>query len=234
MKKFTGAATISCAVIALALTACAPQSNENGAASADDAKETPITVAWSADSECGTCHATEQASYDDAACVASTHEGQACISCHADASGLATAHEGKTASDTMPKKLKKTEVPDDACLSCHYGAREELVAATVDVAVVDSKGTAVNPHDVTPSEQHDTIRCREACRQSRCGMRKLPSRRRVRVLHVPRLTRPLRGRPRRGHACNKLRIPPLFLLWNLGRNPRARTAVRYHDAHGNH
>lgn len=81
MKKFTGAATISCAVIALALTACAPQSNENGAASADDAKETPITVAWSADSECGTCHATEQASYDDAACVASTHEGQACISC---------------------------------------------------------------------------------------------------------------------------------------------------------
>ena len=67
MKKFTGAATISCAVIALALTACAPQSNENGAASADDAKETPITVAWSADSECGTCHATEQASYDDAA-----------------------------------------------------------------------------------------------------------------------------------------------------------------------
>ena len=55
MKKFTGAATISCAVIALALTACAPQSNENGAASADDAKETPITVAWSADSECGTC-----------------------------------------------------------------------------------------------------------------------------------------------------------------------------------
>ena len=64
MKKFTGAATISCAVIALALTACAPQSNENGAASADDAKETPITVAWSADSECGTCHATEQASYD--------------------------------------------------------------------------------------------------------------------------------------------------------------------------
>ena len=99
MKKFTGAATISCAVIALALTACAPQSNENGAASADDAKETPITVAWSADSEC------------------------------------------------------------DACLSCHYGAREELVAATVDVAVVDSKGTAVNPHDVTPSEQHDTIRC---------------------------------------------------------------------------
>ena len=48
MKKFTGAATISCAVIALALTACAPQSNENGAASADDAKETPITVAWSA------------------------------------------------------------------------------------------------------------------------------------------------------------------------------------------
>mgnify|MGYP000893182118 CR=1 FL=1 len=144
MKKFTGAATISCAVIALALTACAPQSNENGAASADDAKETPITVAWSADSECGTCHATEQASYDDAACVASTHEGQACISCHADASGLATAHEGKTASDTMPKKLKKTEVPDDACLSCHYGAREELVAATVDVAVVDSKGTEVN------------------------------------------------------------------------------------------
>ena len=35
MKKFTGAATISCAVIALALTACAPQSNENGAASAE-------------------------------------------------------------------------------------------------------------------------------------------------------------------------------------------------------
>lgn len=127
MKKFTGAATISCAVIALALTACAPQSNENGAASADDAKETPITVAWSADSECGTCHATEQASYDDAACVASTHEGQACISCHADASGLATAHEGKTASDTMPKKLKKTEVPTThACRATTVLAKNSL------------------------------------------------------------------------------------------------------------
>ena len=69
----------------------------------------------------------------------------------------------------MPKKLKKTEVPDDACLSCHYGAREELVAATVDVAVVDSKGTAVNPHDVTPSEQHDTMTLMETIKRHDTG-----------------------------------------------------------------
>ena len=134
MKKFTGAATISCAVIALALTACAPQSNENG--------RIGRRCEGDPDHGCvvgglGVWHlpCDRAGVVRDAACVASTHEGQACISCHADASGLATAHEGKTASDTMPKKLKKTEVPDDACLSCHYGAREELVAATVDVAV---------------------------------------------------------------------------------------------------
>lgn len=82
MKKFTGAATISCAVIALALTACAPQSNENGARIGRRCEGDP-------DHGCvvgglGVWHLPcdpEQASYDDAACVASTHEGQACISC---------------------------------------------------------------------------------------------------------------------------------------------------------
>ena len=160
MKKFTGAATISCAVIALASDRLRapverkrsrigrrwrgrPRSRLRGRRTRSVApamrpsrRRTTTRLAWPARTK-----------------------GKRAFRANADASGLATAHEGKTASDTMPKKLKKTEVPDDACRRCHYGAREELVAATVDVAVVDSKGTAVNPHDVTPSEQHDTIRC---------------------------------------------------------------------------
>ena len=66
--------------------------------------------------------------------MASTHEGKRAFRAMLTLPS-GDGSRGKTASDTMPKKLKKTEVPDDACLSCHYGAREELVAATVDVAV---------------------------------------------------------------------------------------------------
>lgn len=159
MKKHILALVALFAIVTMALASCAPQAKGSGEEGAGGDKDAPIVVAWSPGSDCDVCHVVEQASYRDSACAASRHEGQACVSCHADESALLTVHEGKTASDAMPKRLKVAEVADDTCLSCHFGTCEELAAATVDIAVADSKGTAVNPHDVPPSEQHSTMRC---------------------------------------------------------------------------
>ena len=114
---------------------------------------------WSPEADCAACHSTEQSSYDDAACLASFHKQQACASCHADDQALSNAHVGKTSADKAPKRLKKTEVSDELCLSCHFGTKEELVAATQDVVVTDENGTSRNPHDGGDIAEHESIEC---------------------------------------------------------------------------
>ena len=110
--------------LACVLAGCAPAAEGSG----NDAPEAP--AAWSADVECATCHDVEQGSYADAACEASFHAEVACSGCHDDQDTLSQVHEGKTAADNMPKRLKKSQVSNDVCLSCHFGTREALVEAT--------------------------------------------------------------------------------------------------------
>lgn len=149
------------AVVAICcLGACAPQASDSNASSETSSDGSAAEAVWSMDSDCGTCHATEQKSYESASCEAALHKDLACAQCHSDESALAAVHEGKTASDKMPTRLKKTSVDDTFCLSCHYGDRDGLIAATEGVAVLtDSEGTSRNPHDPQGIAEHEDLAC---------------------------------------------------------------------------
>lgn len=132
--------------VCASLIACAPQAP---VADTADGNAGSAVVAWSMNVDCAQCHETEGNSFTDMACLASTHEDNAtCVSCHTDEAALAPVHESADASGKMPKKLKNSEVSDEACLVCH-GSYEELAARTAksETLLVDSQGTAVNPHE---------------------------------------------------------------------------------------
>ena len=163
MKKpiaTTGALVLFLA-LSFALYACAPKSPEEGNGQNEKASESAITVDWSENSDCATCHATEQESYSNQACLASAHPDETCIQCHTDITGLATAHEGKTAADKMPKKLKSTEISDELCLSCHFESKEALAEETSDVSISDVKHNSRNPHLSDGISEHEGIECAE-------------------------------------------------------------------------
>lgn len=142
------------------LGGCAPRANDESQQAADEdaASAMQVDFIWSETSECGMCHATEQASFDDAACAASQHTTTACVECHADTATLATAHEGATADQAARASLRATTVEASTCESCHD--RAEVAAATVDAtALTDENGTVVNPHALPESADHADIAC---------------------------------------------------------------------------
>ncbi|MEC4272176.1 cytochrome c3 family protein [Adlercreutzia sp. R25] len=148
------------AMLALA-TACAPKtlSTTGSAEKGEEAAVGTVTVEWSPESDCATCHTVEEESRADANCVASLHAATNCIDCHSDTDGLAKRHDGVTSEDKMPKKLKKTNVDQEQCLSCH-GSYEELAQKTMGYqGLVDEHGTVVNPHALPKSEDHSAIIC---------------------------------------------------------------------------
>lgn len=173
MKRSVPVQRIIWVVIACALAAfvvgCAPQQDggdQGGAADKGSSGGDAIQMAWSPDMDCATCHTAENDTMSKAGMGAEVHVTEAqttCSTCHTDTSGLTKVHEGKTASDTMPKKLKKTEVGVDACqnATCHNLSQDEMLALTAnDTQLIDSNGTHVNPHDVigkTPG--HADITC---------------------------------------------------------------------------
>ena len=72
------------------------------------------------------------------------HEAVACVTCHVDSDKLGAQHNGVGAQDKMPKRLKKTTVERDACLSCHD--QDDLSARTkASDTLTDEEGTVVNP-----------------------------------------------------------------------------------------
>lgn len=155
MKGFPKASAKICLTAATVmlvglLGACAPQTVDSG----DGA-----LVSWSPDADCITCHTEQGSSYADTACTASKHATLDCTSCHEADDELTSVHEGVTSEDKMPKKISKTEVSDETCLSCH-GSYEELATKTADyVDLVDINDTAVNPHDLPETEEHGERVC---------------------------------------------------------------------------
>lgn len=92
--------------------------------------------------------------------------GLSCTSCHEDSEGLATGHK-KLNSGKEAKRLKKSEVSSDICISCHQ--EEQLVEKTADYqGLVDTNGTLVNPHDLPDVDSHDGIEC-VSCHQVHSG-----------------------------------------------------------------
>lgn len=149
-------AVIACGLI-MTLVACAPTSAE------DSRTENPpndlTSSAWSIEADCSMCHAAQQESYKNTACEASLHAAQSCSDCHAEEDSLAAVHEGKTAESAMTKRLKKTAVSDELCLSCHYGDKDALASSTSDIELTDSRGTSRNPHDLGGVPEHEGISC---------------------------------------------------------------------------
>ena len=81
----------------------------------------------------------------------------ACTTCHADEQGMEAAH-AKLNNGREAKRLKKTSVDSELCLTCHD--QKALAEATADVDVLtDSEGTVVNPHDLPDVADHATISC---------------------------------------------------------------------------
>lgn len=112
--------------------------------------------------DCTSCHTAEAASFDeDSDGLAAEHASLAkdCTDCHDTANrGFVIVHK-KTDGKALPTELKRTKASAQACPTCHDA--DDLVEATsgADVALVDEKGTAVNPHDLPANESHDALTC---------------------------------------------------------------------------
>jgi hypothetical protein len=162
---------VICAVVVpLVIVGCAPrQAAEGGVESdvSDDEAGEAIVVAWSMDSDCTTCHTAESSAQDPTAPALyhEEEEGVECVTCHtASESELTQVHEGTTATDKMPARLKKTKVSDEACLSCHETG--ELATLTqASTALTDDNGLVVNPHDRPENSSHVNIVCTDCHQQ---------------------------------------------------------------------
>lgn len=144
--------------LALALCiGCSPRTASEGSGQVEGEQASVVEFAWSADSNCETCHTTQMPGAEPAATMAQIHsdEGLTCVQCHSDSDEMSIAHEGATIADAAGvKKLKKTTIDEALCFTCH--SRESLIASTADSTVLaDPEGTVVNPHNVPQTEQHE-------------------------------------------------------------------------------
>ena len=146
--------------ILLLVFGCAPTTKDPSDYPEENQPVQTVTVEWTTNSDCASCHLSEAASVTDGVSPYSTHVAQEpqtaeCTYCHTDDGGqLSKAHEGY-AEKVVPTKLRTTEVPEDICRAvCHV--QEELIAATEDYSkLVDPYGTTVNPHNMPQTAEHD-------------------------------------------------------------------------------
>lgn len=89
-----------------------------------------------------------------------------CTDCHQESEGLEKGHK-KLNSGKEATKLKKSEVGDEVCLSCHQ--RDKVAEATTQSELLtDERGTSVNPHALPDTEDHAKIDCTD-CHQAHGG-----------------------------------------------------------------
>lgn len=83
--------------------------------------------------------------------------GVTCVTCHSDEAAMQKAHKSM-GSGKEAKRLKRSRVGNEVCLSCHDQA--DLAERTAgSQALVDKQGTAVNPHDLPANEDHEGVLC---------------------------------------------------------------------------
>ena len=148
---------------------------------------------WSIESDCTACHSVEAESTADPSCAASAHSGMPCADCHADSQGLTEVHQA--AKSSTPGKIKRLESPieNELCFTCH-GSYEALAEKTADGTVLtDKTGTVVNPHAIPANGEHNEEPACKNCHKMHGDsdpqriLSQLPSRRRVRMRHLPRM-----------------------------------------------
>lgn len=144
------------------LLACAPQramQSSEAHDSSDSVSAALVEFTWSNDSDCAMCHDRESASFEDPAYGAFVHAADvACSTCHANAEGLSSAHEGATAEKAAQATLRATTVQEQSCESCH-DLTELVQATTTSTVLIDDNGTVVNPHAISESESHSELSC---------------------------------------------------------------------------
>lgn len=135
----------------------------------DNSNVGTVAVDWTTDVDCGMCHDAEAGSFSGSATAAAHMDlAESCMLCHADEAGLAEVHEGLTENAKPAKRLKRTVVDGQVCLSCHNPT--ELAEITGgSTALVDSDGTAVNPHAMPESESHESLSC-SSCHKMHSGI----------------------------------------------------------------
>jgi cytochrome c553 len=151
---------LATAVCLAMLIACAPQSTEAAENGTDqDQKQTSAELpTWTEQTDCTTCHELEVNSVTNSVSTYFFHSDQACVSCHSDNTGKLTSAHDNYATAKLPTKLKRTEIDETACLSCHD--KEELKDRTCTSTVLtDVNGTVVNPHAIPDSPSHENVLC---------------------------------------------------------------------------
>lgn len=151
---------IALAVATIALASCAPhQAGIDSTANNATDTSTVQPAEWSPEIDCSACHNNEAESAQNVNTIAGFHATTAnvnCVTCHTDEELLKEAHGDMTGK--VPRRLKKTEVSQDSCLTCHR--QQDLADATADsVVLTDMNGKVVNPHDLPVVEDHEDITC---------------------------------------------------------------------------
>ena len=116
-------------------------------------------IAWAEATPCAACHETQAEAADDETCTLSVHAPLelVCIDCHVDDT-LVELHANAKPDAKLPSKLKKSDVPAEACMACHTS--DALIEATARSEVLkDADGTVVNPHDLPVVKDHKKIDC---------------------------------------------------------------------------
>ena len=115
--RLKAVAVAGCAFVALSLFGAA-QTPLAGASQQEESAE----ITWSTELDCTeSCHTRVVASLtDEETQISASHGAFACTMCHTDVEGMTEGHEGVTAEDIKgPKRLKKSDVTSDGCLTCH-------------------------------------------------------------------------------------------------------------------
>ena len=109
---------------------------------------------------CVACHTNEGASFADVSTLAGLHAGLACATCHDDDKALDDLH-AKTKAKRMPLRLKKTQVENATCLSCHTDepGSDAFLALSEGEPLVDANGLEVNAHAMVGAQGHEDIAC---------------------------------------------------------------------------
>lgn len=192
------------ALMSLGTVGCAPKTadlSETGSGSQAEADENAAMTgdfAFSADTDCTTCHSTEGDSLGDATMPASNHATQECTTCHSDIDSLATAHDGVQFGDQDAQTAEKTTIDTTACFSSGC-PRQPGGSGRQDRILRRShrhqrhRGKPPRPARERGSRDHRLRQLPQHALRRRCrghrkeGLQGLPPHGRLRVQHLPRV-----------------------------------------------